>query len=109
MSRRRGFVATMAQIQRQQVRQQAAYARAVATAERQRLRTVAATERAQLAAVRQEAREYALARADEVEAMNEELLARGQGLDGLLAAALIVDDAIDLDRLKKEPQLTNII
>lgn len=57
--------------------------------------------------MRQEAREYALARGDEVDAMNEELLARGQALDSLLAATITVDDAIDLDRLKKEPQLTH--
>jgi restriction system protein len=107
MSRRRGFVATMAQIQRQQVRQQAAYARAVNTAERQHLRTVTATERAQLAAVRQQTREYALARADEVDAMNAELAAHWHALDSLLDATLIVDDVIDLDRLKKETQLKN--
>ena len=64
-----------------------------------------AYERAQALDEKERKRLYLESRIAEVEAMNEELGARNQGLESLLRATLDVDDYLDFEELKEEPDL----
>lgn len=105
MARRRGFVAGLAQVQRDLARAQAAQARAHAGAQREAERARKAFERAQVLDEKERKRLYAEARSAEVDAMNEALESQVATLGTLLAATLAVDDFLDFEALKQAPDI----
>ena len=94
MARRSSYAALLAQQQRELDRQ----ARA---AERYRK----AQERELAAQERNAKRQHAEARAAQAEEMTEDVEAEVEALEGLLAATLAVDDYLDFDALKEEPEI----
>jgi restriction system protein len=115
MARRRGFIAELQRLNHQaevRRRQQEAVAyRAHVAAQREAERARQAAERARVAAVAASARErqrlemeaarlHVESRAAKVESLNAELVQSREEIDGILAAALTVDDHVDLEALK---------
>jgi restriction system protein len=94
MARRSSTAALLAQHQRELERQ------ARATEREQKAR-----ERERAARERDAKRRHAEARAAEVEEMNADVEAEVAALEGILAATLTVDDHIDFDVLKEEPEI----
>ena len=86
-------------------RQARAQERATLAAVREAERARKAYERAQLAEEKERRRLYLESRQAEVEAMNAELAAEVEELEGLLQATLSVDDYLDFETLKVEPEL----
>jgi restriction system protein len=101
MTRRRSYVSTFAQIQREAARTQAAQVRAQTATRREAERARAAYLRAQAADEKERKRLYAESRAAEVAARNDDLEAEIAALQGLLAATLRVNDQISFQSLKK--------
>lgn len=101
MARRRSYVSTFAQIQREAARAQAAQVRAQAAARREAERARTAYLRAQAANEKERKRLYAESRTAEVAAKNDDLEAEIAALQGLLAATLKVNDRISFSSLKK--------
>lgn len=109
MARRRGLMASIARMQREAARAEAARLRAQAEAQRAALRARAEYERAIAASERERKRLYAESRAAQVAAMNDELAARRAALDGVLAATLDVDDYFDLNQLKQPVDVSRLL
>jgi restriction system protein len=105
MARRRGLMASLAQIQRDAARAEAARQRAHAASRRAAEQARARYERAAAADERERKRLYAESRMAEVAAMNAELTDTIAALDGVLAATLDVDNYFDLDQLKRPTEL----
>jgi len=105
VARRSSFSYRLAQRQRELERQARAQQRAALAAAREAERAHKAYERAQALDEKERKRLYLESRIAEVEAMNEELGARNQGLESLLRATLDVDDYLDFEELKEEPDL----
>jgi restriction system protein len=105
MARRRSFVSVMAQMQRDAARAQAAQVRAQAASRREAERARAAYLRARTADEKERKRLYAESQAADVTAMNDDLEAEVEGLHGLLAVALEVDDRISFPALKKPAEV----
>jgi restriction system protein len=101
MTRRRGLIATLAQIQREAARAEAAGRRAETTSRRQAEQARLRYARAAAADERERKRLYAESRAAEVEAMNADLAETVTALDRVLAATLDVDNYFDLDQLHR--------
>src|SRR5690242_19896789 len=101
MARRRSYMSTYAQRQREAARAQAAQVRAQTAARREAERARAAYLRAQAADEKERKRLYAESRAAEVAARNDDLEAEIAALQGLLAATLRVNDRISFQSLKK--------
>jgi restriction system protein len=101
MARRRGFAATLAQIQREAIRAQQAQLRAQAQAQRNAERARREYERAAAADERERKGLYFEARAAKVEAMNERLEQDVGELQHLLLSTLEVDDYLDFESLKR--------
>src|SRR5438105_4176772 len=105
MARRSSFAYRMAQYQREVERQSRAQQRAQMAAAREAERARKAYERAQVTEEKERKRLYLESRVAEVDAMNEELQARNEELEKLLAATLDVDDYLDFETLKVEPEI----
>ena len=101
MARRRSYVSTFSQMQREAARARAAQVRAQAAARREAERARAAYLRAQAADERERKRLYTESRAADVAAMNDDLEADVTALQDLLAVTLKVDDRIRFSALKK--------
>ena len=101
MARRRSYVSTFTQMQREAARAQATRVRAQTAARREAERARAAYLRAQAANEKERKRLYAESRAAEVAAMNDDLEAEVAALQNLLAVTLKVDDRISFAALKK--------
>src|SRR5713226_6947827 len=101
MARRRSYVSTFAQMQREATRAQAAQVRAQAAARREAERARAAYLRAQATDEKERKRLYAESRTAEVAARNDDLEAEVAALQSLLAATLRVNDQISFQSLKK--------
>jgi restriction system protein len=101
MARRRSYVSTFAQMQREAARAHAAQLRAQAAARREAERARAAYMRAQAADEKERKRLYAESRAAEVAAQNDDLEAEIAELQDLLELTLGVNDEISFDSLKK--------
>src|SRR6185437_12570797 len=101
MARRRSYVSTLARMQRQAARSQAAQVRAQAAARREAERARTAYLRAQAADEKERKRLYAESRTAEVAAKNDDLEAEIAVLQDLLAATLKVNDQISFPSLKK--------
>lgn len=105
MARRSSYAYRLAQRQRELERQARAQDQAVLAAAREAERARKAYERAQALDEKERKRLYLESRTAEVEAMNEELEGKNQGLESLLRATLDVDDYLDFEELKEEPEL----
>jgi restriction system protein len=101
MTRRRSYVSTFAQMQREAARAQAAQVRAQTAARKEAERARTAYLRAQVADEKERKRLYAESRAAEVAAKNDDLEAEIAALQGLLAATFKVNDQISFSSLKK--------
>lgn len=102
MARRRGFVATMMQAQREAERAQA---RRATQMERDARRAGNAATKARAATDREWARQYAAHRTSEAADETREIEAVVERLASILAATLDVDDYIDLETLNPPLQL----
>ncbi|HLK13345.1 MAG TPA: hypothetical protein VKT78_00945 [Fimbriimonadaceae bacterium] len=91
--------------QRALERQARARQKAALASVREAERAQKAYERAQAAEEKERKRLYLESRQAEVEAMNAELAADVEALEGLLVATLDVDDYLDFETLKVEPEL----
>ncbi|MEU5993232.1 restriction endonuclease [Spirillospora sp. NPDC047418] len=105
MARRQGFMAAVAQMQREAERAAAARRRADAAAQREAARAQAAYERARAADEKERKRLYAESRSAEVAAMNESLALRLEDLDSILVSGLHTDTRFKLDRLKEKADI----
>lgn len=105
MVRRRGMAASLAQMQRELARQQAAQTRVRAAAQREAERARKAYERAQAAGEKERRRLYLVSRAADVDASNETLEQQVAELESLLAASLPIDDYLDFESLKTTPEI----
>lgn len=101
MARRNSLFSSYAQMQREAARAQAAQVRAQAAARREAERAHAAYVRAQAAAEKEGKRLYVESRAAQVAAMNADLEATIDALQGLLAASLSAGDLVSFSSLKK--------
>src|SRR5579871_996648 len=101
MARRSAYSSYLAQRQRAIAAQARAQQRAVREAERARK----AFERAQVAENKERRRLYLESRQATVDAMNFELGREVERLEGLLLATLDVDDFLDFETLRVEPEL----
>jgi restriction system protein len=112
VARRKGFLAAMAQANREHERQRNAQMRAaaaaqrdveraMAVAQRDAEREMAASQRASVAEQREAKRRYVEAREAEVAALNADASRRRTSVETILAASLSVDPYIDLDSLKQ--------
>src|SRR5690242_3674787 len=101
MARRRSYMSTFAQMQREAARAQAAQVRAQTAARREAERARAAYQRAQAADERERKRLYAESRAADVAAKNDDLEAEISSLQELLAVTLKVDDRTSFAALKR--------
>ncbi len=100
MARRRGLVATLAQLERETSKAHAARVRAQLAAQRGAERSQNALERARLVDEKEHKRLYLESRVADVDAMNAEIEYQVAVLEGLLDDTLAVDDHIDFDALK---------
>jgi len=105
MSRRKGFVATMVQVQREAERAQRARLVAQQRAVREADRASRANARAEAQEDRERKRLYAEARQAEVDLQNIDLDEAVAELESVLARTLTVDDFIDFETLKARPRL----
>ena len=105
MARRSSFGYRMAQYQRELERQARAQQRAQMAAVREAERAEKAYARAQALDEKERKRLYLESRTAAVEAMNAELQARNDELERLLRATLDVDDYLDFETLKIEPEI----
>lgn len=105
MARRSSFLATVAQMQREAARADAARRRSQAAAHRESVRAQAAYQRAVAADERERRRLYAEARLAEAEGLNQTLEDIHADLDSLLAESLDPAAAFQLDALKRPPIL----
>lgn len=109
MARRPSLFHALVQAQRASERQQAAQQRAAARDARAAVQAHRAYERTKLADEKQRAREdarlYVESRADDVASLNEDVQKAVQALENLLAETLAIDDFLDLDRLKRPPEM----
>jgi len=105
MARRSGIVATLARMQRDADRAQAARVRAVAQRQRDAQRAYAASLRTRAAHDRETAKLYAQARAAEAAEATAELDTVVAELENVLGATLDVNDFLDLEALKRPPSL----
>jgi restriction system protein len=105
MARRSSYASRAAQRQRQLERETRAHERAVAAAVREADRARKSLERAQSWDQKERKRLYAEARQAEVNAMNAELTAAVEELETLLRTTLDVDDYLDFEALKVEPDV----
>ncbi len=101
MARRRSYVSTFAQIQREAARAQAAQVRAQAAARKEAERAQAAYLKAKAADEKERKRLYAESRAAEVAAKNDDLEAEIGALQDLLAVTLKASGHISFSSLKK--------
>jgi len=101
MGRRSSFASGYAQRQREAARAQAAQVRAQAAARREAERAQAAYARAQFAEEKERKRLYVESRAAHVAAMNADLEAMIEALQGLLAASLKAGDLVSFSSLKQ--------
>ncbi len=101
VARRRGFVATVARMQREAERARVARERDAARAVRDAQRAQAAWARERLADQKERARLYAASRAEDIAADNAQLEADVAALESVLASTLDVDDFLDLEALKR--------
>lgn len=101
MARRRSYVSTFAQMQREAARAQAAQVRAQAAARREAERAQVAYLRARAADEKERKRLYAESRAAEVAAKNDDLEAEIAALQSLLAVTLKGTGQISFSSLKK--------
>ena len=101
MARRRSYMSTFAQMQREAARAQAAQVRAQTAARKEAERARTAYLRTQVADEKERKRLYAESRAAEVAAKNDDLEAEIAALQGLLAATFKVNDRISFSSLKK--------
>jgi restriction system protein len=108
MARRRGLMASIAQMQREAARAEAARQRAQAASHREAARAQAAYARASAANERERKRLYGESRAADVAVMNEELTEKLVALDGVLAATLDVDNYFDLNQLKQPVDVSRL-
>lgn len=100
MARRKGFLATMAQIQREAERDRAQRARIAARNERDAQR---AATRAAIQDRQQRDRLYIEDRVRQAAEDTAQLEQEVEALQGILAATLDVDDFLDLEALKQPP------
>ena len=109
MARKQGSVAAMAQANGQAERQRLAAFRAQEKAQLEamsaRERAVKAVERARSSDEKAARRACLEARQDEADAMQADIVAQREALEGVLAATLKVDDHIDPDTLKHWPAI----
>ena len=105
MARRSSFGYRMAQYQRELERQARAQQRAQMAAVREAERAEKAYARAQALDEKERKRLYVESRTAAVEAMNAELQAQNDELERLLRATLDVDDYLDFETLKAEPEI----
>jgi len=101
MARRSSFFSTYAQIQRETARRQAAQMRAQAATRREAERAHAAYVRALAAEEKEHKRLYVESRVAHVAAMNADLEATVEALQGLLAASLKAGHVVSFSSLKK--------
>ncbi|MGD9751604.1 MAG: restriction endonuclease [Acidimicrobiia bacterium] len=101
MARRKGFMATMVQVQRDVERQRREQARQQASSVRARQAAQRAAERAARADAKERARLHAEARAEHAAALQAELDEQVEELSRLLADSLAVDDFVDPNRMKE--------
>jgi restriction system protein len=102
---RRGFLAELARIERERQRAINAQLRAQERAVREAERARKTYERAQAAEEKEKKRLYVESRLAEVEAKNKQLEAYLVSLENLLDHTLNVDDFLDFERLKQEPEI----
>jgi restriction system protein len=105
VARRSSYSSRLAQRQRELERQARARERAVVAATRDAERARKALERAQAWEAKERKRLYVESRQAEVEAMNAELEGEVHELETLLHATLEVDDYLDFEALKEEPEV----
>ena len=105
MARRSSFTSRMAQYQREQERARRAHANEQLRAVREAERAQKAYERAVRVDEKERKRLYLESRAAEVEASNAELDALVTELEHLLQQTLDVDDYLDFEALKEQPEL----
>jgi restriction system protein len=103
MARRSGFIHTIARAQREYERQQKAQQREQTRLAREYEKAQRALEKAQIADAKERARLYVASRQAKVDLMNERLAEQISQLDQLLIEALKVNNAFNLDTLKKQP------
>jgi restriction system protein len=101
-------MASIAQIQREAARAEAARRRAQSASHREAERALARYQRASAADARERKRLYAESRAAEVAAMNDDLAQTHAALDSVLAATLGVDNFFDLDQLRQPVDLDRL-
>jgi restriction system protein len=101
MARRRSYVSTFAQIQREAARAQAAQVRAQTAARKEAERARTAYLKARAADEKERKRLYAESRAAEVAAKNDDLEAEIAALQDLLTAILKVNNQVSFSSLKK--------
>jgi len=106
VARRSSFSARVAQQQRQRERLAKAQLRAQLQAVREAERARKAYERASVAEEKERKRLYLESRAAEVDAANEELESDVAALEHLLVSTLDVDDYLDFETLKQEPDIS---
>ena len=105
MARRGGIYAAWTQASRERDRQARAQIRAQEQAIRAHERAVRAAEHARVADAREQKRLHIEDQEAETESQIKDLEARIKDLEGILVATLSVDDYIDLDTLKQQPQI----
>lgn len=105
MARRRGVLATFVQLQREAERDRERRARAALLAQRSADRAAAARSRSQLQDQRECERLYAQDRAREAAEETTQIERQIEALEKVLAATLEVDDYLDLEELKRAPQV----
>jgi restriction system protein len=105
VARRSSYASRLAQRQRELERQSRAQERAVAAATRAAERARVSLERAQAWEEKERKKAYVESRQTEVDAMNEDLAAENTTLETLLRQTLDVDDYLDFEALKEEPEL----
>jgi restriction system protein len=105
MARRSSYASRLAQRQRELERQSRAQERVVAAASRAAERARVSLERAQAWEEKERKKAYVESRQAEVDAMNEDLVIENKTLETLLSQTLDVDDYLDFEALKEEPEL----
>lgn len=105
MARKKGFVHSMAQAQREAERRRAAQERAETRAQREAERAQREQERSYLADQKERGRLYAESRAAQAALQDSELKQEVASLQGLLSHTLSIDDYFDLQTLKQPSKI----
>lgn len=105
MARRKGFVASLAQVQREIERAQRAQLRASAAAARETARAIREADRAAAADEKERKRLYLEDQLAEVDELNEMLDEQVAQLENILSHTLSVDDHLSFDSLKQSEHL----